>query len=454
MVSRYPFDGQGGTLAHAYYPYESGHYGGDIHFDESEQWAINPKDEYSGLDFFTVAVHEIGHSLGLAHSYVRSSIMFPYYKGNSEHFALDHDDVMGMYELYIQRHLPGDDEYFNQHHSDDTTASAPTTTSTTPRTTTTTLSVDGTQNDAGSSGDYDSVDGTIEDDGKIGSSEQLEPDDGNDDPYDGETNCSVENDINHCAGEEPNLDYSDTNGHLEETALTPASTNDDTNNTTILYHGDSMSVDEYHRILNEQDSHQSPSLFPTEEEIRRKHYDEEERNRREEEERRREEEERQRDEEQKWYEEEVRRAEEEEKKREDERKAYEEEVRQIEEEALRQYQEMLARRKEEQRKSEEKWRKEQEERARREDEEIKRAYEEEIRRYEEDLQRRRQNNAERENISTTEENPSDPWLSDGWLQGNSSVDANIPNICRGNFDAVANIRNDLFMFKGEVRNTI
>ena len=48
LLYRYPFDGQGGTLAHAYYPREFGHYGGDIHFDESEQWAINPKDEYSG----------------------------------------------------------------------------------------------------------------------------------------------------------------------------------------------------------------------------------------------------------------------------------------------------------------------------------------------------------------------------------------------------------------------
>lgn len=56
----------------------------------------------SGVDFQSVAVHELGHSLGLAHSPVFSSIMFPYYKGPSESKDLNYDDVMAMYELYSE----------------------------------------------------------------------------------------------------------------------------------------------------------------------------------------------------------------------------------------------------------------------------------------------------------------------------------------------------------------
>lgn len=41
IPSSYPFDGPGNILAHAYYPYEMGHYGGDIHFDNDETWTRN-----------------------------------------------------------------------------------------------------------------------------------------------------------------------------------------------------------------------------------------------------------------------------------------------------------------------------------------------------------------------------------------------------------------------------
>ena len=52
----YPFDGTGFILAHAYYPYEFGSFGGDIHFDEDEDWRPDAAEVGDGLDFFTVAV--------------------------------------------------------------------------------------------------------------------------------------------------------------------------------------------------------------------------------------------------------------------------------------------------------------------------------------------------------------------------------------------------------------
>ncbi|CAG0891397.1 unnamed protein product [Darwinula stevensoni] len=97
---RYPFDGVGGVLAHAYYPYEEGSYGGDVHFDAIENWTDSDKDD--GVDFYTVAVHEIGHSLGLPHFPDRSSVMYPYYLEKKTPGFLGYADIMAMYDIYVR----------------------------------------------------------------------------------------------------------------------------------------------------------------------------------------------------------------------------------------------------------------------------------------------------------------------------------------------------------------
>ena len=67
------FDKSGGTLAHAFFP-RQGRASGDIHFDDDEFWTLG---SFRGVNLTQVTVHEIGHSLGLEHSSVRGSIMFP-----------------------------------------------------------------------------------------------------------------------------------------------------------------------------------------------------------------------------------------------------------------------------------------------------------------------------------------------------------------------------------------
>ncbi|MBY0232210.1 MAG: matrixin family metalloprotease, partial [Gemmataceae bacterium] len=99
-----PIDGRSNVLAYAYYPGSTG-LAGDIFFDDSERWTLNPS---TGMDLLEVAVHELGHALGLDHEPMPSSggntaILNPYYGGRYSGLGTSYlfqDDIDGIRALY------------------------------------------------------------------------------------------------------------------------------------------------------------------------------------------------------------------------------------------------------------------------------------------------------------------------------------------------------------------
>ncbi|XP_059208089.1 uncharacterized protein LOC131986967 [Centropristis striata] len=92
----YPFDGPGGTIAHAFAPRPG--IGGDAHFDDDETFTFRSD---TGYVLFMVAAHEFGHSLGLFHSNDPGALMYPWYSyRDPDTFVLPRDDVEGIQSLY------------------------------------------------------------------------------------------------------------------------------------------------------------------------------------------------------------------------------------------------------------------------------------------------------------------------------------------------------------------
>ncbi|KAK4783382.1 hypothetical protein SAY86_007756 [Trapa natans] len=89
-----PFDGPGHVVAHAFAPQD-----GRLHFDGSEHWStVNPTR--TQIDLESVAMHEMGHILGLMHSTVKNAIMYPSFHPGGIKRELQKDDIDGIHALY------------------------------------------------------------------------------------------------------------------------------------------------------------------------------------------------------------------------------------------------------------------------------------------------------------------------------------------------------------------
>jgi hypothetical protein len=95
-------DGPGGTLARAYFPDDLNRnpIAGDVEFDIGDPWEVGNELGSAAYDLMLVAVHEIGHALGLSHSHSEAAVMHHAVSSHSQFTGLSQDDIDLMLQLY------------------------------------------------------------------------------------------------------------------------------------------------------------------------------------------------------------------------------------------------------------------------------------------------------------------------------------------------------------------
>ncbi len=103
-----PFDGAGGTIAHAGFPPAVNSlcvpnmpetYSGDVHFDDAETWERDTGSA-SAFSLQLVASHELGHALGLTHDTGSGDIMRPSFSASDSAQAPSASDLANIRSGY------------------------------------------------------------------------------------------------------------------------------------------------------------------------------------------------------------------------------------------------------------------------------------------------------------------------------------------------------------------
>ncbi|XP_027338248.1 metalloendoproteinase 1-MMP-like [Abrus precatorius] len=91
----FPFDKYGPSLAHAFAPMD-----GRLHVNADKPWSTSDPIESGYYDLVWVAMHEIGHLLGLDHSSHDNAVMYAYVNIGENRRKLSDDDIAKINRLY------------------------------------------------------------------------------------------------------------------------------------------------------------------------------------------------------------------------------------------------------------------------------------------------------------------------------------------------------------------